>query len=229
MSTFGYWPPAPAAATMRRMLLTPPDTRLCRDATELVREASPEYLFNHTLRSWHFAAVLAERNRVAHDAEVLYLGAIMHDIGLVHCLHDPIRFEVGGANHARAELEARGLDAARADVVWDAIALHTAVGIAEHKGPEVALTHMGVSVDVTGRWAEDIPEDELAAILEIAPRASFDEDFLELIAEHIRANPHVALFNFMDGVGRRRCEGYAAPEFEDVFAANPVAAVRAGT
>lgn len=207
------------------MTATPPDTRLCREATELVREASPEYLFNHALRSWHFAAALAERQRVAHDAEVLYLGAIMHDIGLVRCLHDPIRFEVGGANHARAELTQRGLDAARADVVWDVIALHTAVGIAEHKGPEVALAHMGVSVDVTGRWMQDIPERELATILELAPRAGFDEDFLELIAEHIRANPHVALFNFMDGVGRRRCQGYTAPEFEDVFAANPLRAL----
>jgi hypothetical protein len=206
------------------MTPVPPDTRLCREATELVREAGPGYLYNHALRSWLFGAVLAERHRVAHDAEVLYLGAIMHDIGLVRCLHDPIRFEVGGANHARAELTERGLDAGRADVVWDVIALHTSVGIAEHKGPEVALAHMGVSVDVTGRWVQDIPERELAAILELAPRAGFDERFLELIAEHIRANPHVAVFNFMESIGRRRCEGFAAPEFEDVFAANPVAA-----
>ena len=141
------------------MTVAAPDTRLCREAADLVREASPEYLFNHCLRSWHFAALLAERHGIAHDAEVLYLGTIMHDIGLVHGLREPIRFEVTGANHAREELTARGLDQPRAEIVWDLIALHTSVGIAEHKGPEVALAHMGISVDVVGRWAEEVPAE----------------------------------------------------------------------
>ncbi len=199
-----------------------PDTRLCRDATELVREAGPEHLFNHCLRSWHFAALLAERHGVAHDAEVLYLGTIMHDIGLVHGLRDPVRFEVTGANVARDELTARGLDAERAEVVWDLIALHTSVGIAEHKGPEVALAHMGISVDVVGRWAEEIEPAELDAVLALAPRAGFDDDFLDLVAEHVRAHPHVSLFNWMDGVGRDRCQGYRSPDFVEIFHANPV-------
>jgi hypothetical protein len=206
------------------MTPVPPDTRLCREATELVREASPEHVFNHCLRSWHFAALLAERNGVAHDAEVLYLGTIMHDIGLVHGLREPVRFEVTGANQARAHLTDRGLEPERAAIVWDVIALHTSLGIAEHAGPEVALGHMGISVDVVGRWVEDIPPQELDAVLQLAPRAGFDEDFLPLIAEHVAANPHVAMFNFMEGVGRRRCEGFAVPEFEDVFAANPLGA-----
>ena len=201
-----------------------PDTRLCRDATDMVREAGPEHLFNHCLRSWHFAALLAERQRVAHDAEVLYLGTIMHDIGLVHGLREPVRFEVTGANVARDELTARGLDDRRAAIVWDLIALHTSVGIAEHKGPEVALAHMGISVDVVGRWVEEIEPRELDAVLEIAPRVGFDDDFLDLVAEHVRAHPHVALFNWMDGIGRDRCEGYVSPEFVDTFHANPVGA-----
>jgi hypothetical protein len=206
------------------MTVAAPDTRLCREAAELVREASPEYLFNHCLRSWHFAALLGKRHGIAHDAEVLYLGTIMHDIGLVHGLREPIRFEVTGANHAREELTARGLDHPRAEIVWDLIALHTSVGIAEHKGPEVALAHMGISVDVVGRWVEDVPAAELDAILELAPRAGFDEDFLDLIAEHVRAHPHVSLFNWMDDVGRDRCQGHTSPDFVDVFHGNPVGA-----
>ncbi len=206
------------------MTAAPPDTQLCREATELVRAASPEHLFNHCLRSWHFAAVLAERDGVAHDAEVLYLGTIMHDIGLVHGLREPVRFEVTGANHARAELTARGLDAARAAVVWDLVALHTSVGIAEHAGPEVALAHMGISVDVVGRWVDEIAPEELDAVLEIAPRAGFDEDFLPLVAEHVAAHPHVSLFNWMDSVAQVHCAGHVSPAFTDIFAANPVGA-----
>jgi hypothetical protein len=206
------------------MTPVPPDTRLCREATELVREASPELLFNHCLRSWYFAALLAERHAVAHDAEVLYLGTIMHDIGLVRGLREPVRFEVTGANHAREELAARGLEPERAAVVWDLVALHTSVGIAEHAGPEVALGHMGISVDVVGRWVEDITPEQLAAVLEIAPRAGFDEDFLPLVAEHVAAHPHVSLFNWMEDIGRRHCPGHASPDFTQIFAANPVGA-----
>jgi hypothetical protein len=206
------------------MTVAPPDTRLCRDATELVRETSSELLFNHCLRSWHFAALLAERDVVAHDAEVLYLGTIMHDIGLVHGLHEPVRFEVTGANHARAHLTGQGLEPGRAAIVWDLIALHTSVGIAEHAGPEVALAHMGISVDVVGRWAEQVTPQELDAILALAPRAGFDEDFLPLVAEHVAANPHVSLFNWMDSVAQVHCAGHVSPAFTDVFAANPVGA-----
>jgi hypothetical protein len=206
------------------MTPTPPDTRLCREATELVQEASSELLFNHCLRSWCFAALLAERHAVSHDPEVLYLGTIMHDIGLVHGLREPVRFEVTGANHARAQLAERGLEPERAAVVWDLIALHTSVGIAEHAGPEVALGHMGISVDVVGRWVEDITPEELDAVLQLAPRAGFDDDFLPLIAEHVAANPHVSLFNWMDDIGRVYCAGHVSPDFTEVFAANPLGA-----
>jgi hypothetical protein len=206
------------------MTSAPPDTRLCREATELVREAGPEHLFNHCLRSWHFAALLAERDAVAHDAEVLYLGTIMHDIGLVHGLREPVRFEVTGANHARAHLTEHGLEPERAAIVWDLIALHTSVGIAEHAGPEVALAHMGISVDVVGRWVEEITPQQLDAVLQLAPRAGFDEDFLPLVAEHVAAHPHVSLFNWMDDIGAKHCPGHRSPDFNDVFAANPVGA-----
>lgn len=200
----------------------PPDSQLCREATELVREASPEHLFNHCLRSWQFAAILADQGNIAHDAEVLYLGTIMHDMGLVTGLEDPIRFEVTGANHARSELTARGLEPARAEIIWDLIALHTTVGIAEHKGPEVTLGHMGISVDVVGRWADELAPEQIAEIMELTPRAGFVEEFPRLVAQHVSANPHVALFNFMHSVAGRHCAGYGAPEFEDLLGGNPI-------
>ena len=90
--------------------------------------------------------------------EVLYLGTIMHDIGLVEgMIHEPRRFEVVGADFARSHLLEQGLDERRADVVWDVIALHSSVGIADYKGVEVALAHLGISVDVVGRGLEERP------------------------------------------------------------------------
>ena len=122
-----------------------PDSRLVRDATELIRSVEPDLLYNHSLRVYSFGALQGERRGLAYDPELLYIGAMFHDIGLVEghrSAHD--RFEVDGANAAREFLLAHGvaLDAVR--IVWDAVALHTTPGIPEHKEPEVALVTAGV-------------------------------------------------------------------------------------
>ena len=202
--------------------VTIPDSRLCVEATEVVREASPEYLFNHSLRSFYFASLLAARSGQDHDPEILYLGTILHDMGLVHGLHEPKRFEVVGADFAREYVLERGLDQQRAEVIWDIIALHSSAGIAEYKGNEVALAHLGISVDVVGIGLEQLTDDEIDTVLQIAPRLNFADDFLDLIAEHIRANPQVATFNFMDDIARHKLEHHSSPDFVEVFLGHPL-------
>jgi hypothetical protein len=200
-----------------------PDSHLCAEVTELVRESSPEYLFNHSLRSFYFASLLPERRKTRLDVEVLYLGTIMHDIGLVEgMIHEPRRFEVVGADFARSHLLEQGLDERRADVVWDVIALHSSVGIADYKGVEVALAHLGISVDVVGRGLEELTDEQIESVLELAPRLRFTDDFLDLLAQHVKANPHVSMFNFLDDVARHRLEHHASPNFVDLFLENPL-------
>jgi hypothetical protein len=200
-----------------------PDSRLCGEVTELVRESSPEYLFNHSLRSFYFASLLAERRKARLDVEVLYLGTIMHDMGLVEgMIHEPRRFEVVGADFARGHLLEHGLNEPRADTVWDIIALHSSVGIADYKGVEVALAHLGISVDVVGRGLDELTHEQVDSVLELAPRLSFTDDFLDLLTEHIKANPHVSMFNFMDDIARHRLDNHASPNFVEVFLGNPL-------
>src|SRR5262245_51739279 len=79
-----------------------PDTSLVSRAIELARERSEPYLFNHAMRSWLFAALLAQRKNAVHDAEVLAVTTILHDIGLIESFDGPLRFEVEGANAARS-------------------------------------------------------------------------------------------------------------------------------
>src|SRR5262245_1440477 len=75
-----------------------PDTPLISRAMEFVRDRSEPYLFNHAMRSWLFAALVAHRKQAVHDAEVLAVTTILHDIGLAESLDGPLRFEVEGAN-----------------------------------------------------------------------------------------------------------------------------------
>ncbi len=103
-----------------------PDSALTREATEFVREVSTRLLFDHSRRVFLWASLQAERLSLDHDAELLYVGAMFHDVGLLEghrSEHE--RFEIDGANAARAFLERHGLPEEQLTTVWESIALHT--------------------------------------------------------------------------------------------------------
>jgi HD superfamily phosphodiesterase len=116
------------------------DTPLVRDAIDVSRSSLEPYLFNHVMRSWLFGVLLSERAKPAPDPELLAVSAVLHDLGLADRYTAEDRFEVDGANAARAFLKGRGISTQQMQVVWDAIALHTTPSIAPHKEPEVAMT-----------------------------------------------------------------------------------------
>ena len=121
-----------------------PDSELCQRATALVAELSPLFLFNHCARSFLFGDAIGKRDGLQYDRELLYLSAILHDLGLTDAyVGGDQRFEVEGADRARAFLVEHGLPEGKADVVWDAIALNTSFGIALRKGLQQGLFNLG--------------------------------------------------------------------------------------
>src|SRR3954465_13586200 len=103
-----------------------PDSRLAREATELLREHGTPLLFAHSLRVYLFGAIRGRHRGLKVDHELLYFGAVFHDLGLAQRYRSPDRrFEVDSANAARDFLRANGIGKSAAEVVWDAIALHT--------------------------------------------------------------------------------------------------------
>ena len=79
-----------------------PDSKIAREITELVRDTESPLLFHHSSRVYHWGALAGKRKALRFDPELLYAGAMFHDMGLTHqhkSEHD--RFEVDGANAAR--------------------------------------------------------------------------------------------------------------------------------
>lgn len=128
-----------------------PDSAMAKAATELVRDTETDLLFHHSSRVFLFGALTGERKQLKYDAELLYIGAMFHDMGIMdQYASDHDRFEVDGANAARDFLSAYDVSERGVDDVWDSIALHTTPGIPQHKRPTVALVTAGVEMDVLG-------------------------------------------------------------------------------
>ena len=174
-----------------------PDSRLAREVTEIVRDTESELLFNHSSRVYLFGALAGQRRGLRFDPELLYTGAMFHDMGLTPA-HSSAgeRFEVDGANAARDFLTRHGIAQADIDIVWAAIALHTTPGIPQHMHPVIALVTAGVEMDVLGLTYDDYPAAEREAVVGAFPRTpAFKEDIIQAFYDGIRHKPDTTFGN----------------------------------
>src|SRR5260370_19351594 len=162
------------------------NTALVRDAIDLARSSSEPYLFNHVMRSWLFGILLSEDVKPSPDPELLAVSTVLHDLGLTERYMAEERFEVDGANAARAFLKERGIATLQLQLVWDASALHTTRSIPIPKEPEVAMTHSGIAVDAIGVGLDRIPTDTLQAILASFPRLALKNQFQSSLCNNVR-------------------------------------------
>jgi hypothetical protein len=151
-----------------------PNSTIATQATELLLEHGTEFIYNHSLRVFLFASLNGNRDKLAYDPELLYVSSVFHDLGLTkHYSSADLRFEVDGANAARDFLKSHGLPKESLQLVWDTIALHTTIGIAEHKEAEVALLYSGVGLDVMGEGYENLSTENREEIISAFPRNDF--------------------------------------------------------
>lgn len=168
-----------------------PDTSLVREVTEIIRDTEDELLFNHSRRVFLFGALQGRRRGLQPNLELLYAGAMFHDLGLTERYRTSnLRFEVDSANAARAFLLEHGVDQVDADKVWLSIALHTTPGIPEFLGPEIALVTAGVETDVLGIGRDDLSPESLAAVTAAHPRPDFKRRILAAFNDGMKHRPH---------------------------------------
>jgi len=179
-----------------------PDSKLAQAATELVRDTESDLLFHHSTRVYYFGALAGLRKKLKFDPELLYIGAMFHDMGLTKEYRSATeRFEVDSANAARDFLRRYGIDEAAIDVVWDAIALHTTPGIPQHKKPEVALVTTGVEMDVLGLGYLDVPDPHREAVVNAHPRGDhFKEQIIHAFHDGFCHKPETTFGTVNDDV-----------------------------
>jgi hypothetical protein len=188
--------------------ITVVDTPLVARAMELAKAYSEPYLFNHAVRSWLFAVRLGQLQGIPHDAEVVAVGSLLHDLGLTNGVTGPKRFEIEGADAARAFAREQGLDDRRVQLIWDTVALNSTPSIALHKEAEVALSTAGIGLDYGGPQYDRIPRDEMKSILDAFPRLDMKRRFTDSVCHIVTARPETTYDNFARDFGERFVPGY---------------------
>jgi HD superfamily phosphodiesterase len=167
-----------------------PDSRLASEATELVRDAARPLLFHHSRRVFLFGSLQGKRLGLAADPELLYVGAMFHDLGLTEKYRRADqRFELDGADEARRFLAAHGLPEDRIRLAWLGIALHTTPETPYHLEPEVALVTAGVETDVLGIGYADLDSTLVDAVVSAHPRPDFKRQILQAFTEGMKDRP----------------------------------------
>lgn len=191
-----------------------PDTALVREATELVREAAPPLLYHHSRRVFLWGSLRGREQRLAFDPELLYVGAMFHDLGLTKGLRRiDQRFEIDGADEARRFLNAHGITGEAADRVWTSIALHTTPEIPLHMAPEIALVTRGVELDVLGIGHDAVSDAQRAAVVAAHPRPDFKNRILAAFTEGIRDRPDTTFGNVKADVLAHYVPGFRRTDF----------------
>jgi hypothetical protein len=198
--------------------VTVPDTKLARDATDLVRDSTTDLVYHHSRRVFWFGSLQGRNRGLSFDPELLYIGAMFHDLGLnVQFRSSGRRFEVDGADEARRFLQGHGVPEDSIRRVWTAIALHTTPGIPEFMEPEVALVTAGVEYDVLGIGYHDISDANRAEITSLHPRPDFKRSILQSFTEGIAPKPETTFGNVKADVLERFVPGYQRGNFVDII------------
>ncbi len=168
-------------------ILVLPTGRLADASLAIARSSVRRSIVDHSIRSFLFARLLADREGslvdVEYDEDMLFAATVMHDLGLGEHATGEARFEVEGADLAADVLRKHGVAEPDINRVWEAIALHSSVGIADRRGLLTSLTHRGVFIDA-GRIADAVADRLRQEVLNAYPRPAGDRSIVDAIVAH---------------------------------------------
>lgn len=163
-----------------------PDSSVAKRARELIGDREPPFLVNHSIRSYAWAVALASVDHLEFDPEILYVAALLHDIGLVPEFDKGGCFEFDGAEFGEGLGLELGLGEGPARAVRAAIELHMAAVLPPEARAEDLLLSDSTGVDVRGRRLDEIPPSLVPKVVEAFPRLHFKREFSRLFVDQAR-------------------------------------------
>ena len=196
---------------MRLADLPVPDTAAASTALEVARAFHTPALVHHCVRSYLWSAALGTGEGIPFDAELLYVSAMLHDLGLVEPFDShTAAFEYAGGSVGWVFAAGAGWPPARRERVREIVVAHMADDVDPAVDPEGALLSRGTGVDISGRGVDLVPAALRAEVLEHWPRLTLAAEFSACFRDQAARKPESA-------AGRAMRSGLA-----DRLAANPL-------
>lgn len=165
-----------------------PDSSFAREAEQACAELPPA-LEGHSYRTWLFGRALAAVDGQKLDDELFYCGSLLHDFGIVSPTANR-DFTLGSVERTRACATAAGLADERADLLADAICVHTTPGVnIEKDGAIGCYLQWGAMVDGAGLRIWDIADNNVEEVLRRYPRGDFKRQLVEMVRAEAAAVP----------------------------------------
>jgi hypothetical protein len=168
-------------------LVRAPDSRLARTAEEAALVQGPA-LAGHGCRTWLLGSALAEHDRVAVDAELLYVTALLHDSGMTAQVVGQDFTVRSGA--LLIDVCARaGVEDGTARRAADAAVAHASPGLTAQDDPVGFYVQSGAMADLAGLRMWDLPRGFLRAAYRSHPAHGVHPIVAGLIRREARQVP----------------------------------------
>ena len=170
--------------------LSLPGGAVCASAVEVATAYCSPALANHSVRSYVWAAALGASEGIGFDEELLFVAALLHDVGLVDVFDShTVPFEEAGGHVAWVFAAGAGWSEARRRRVSDVVVRHMWDAVDPAEDPEGHLLARATSIDISGRGVDDLPAGFRAEVLARWPRLSLAEEFLRCFADQADRKP----------------------------------------
>lgn len=178
-----------------------PPTPAARAALEIAQSYHSAALLNHVLRSWLWAEGFAvAEGRTDVDHELLYVAAVLHDIGLVPEFDNvALSYEHAGGHVAGVLAAGAGWPADRRTRVLEVIVRHNWPSVDPELDTEGYLLEIATGLDISGSRADVLPPDFVHEVLAVHPRLGLAAEFTACVGDQARRKPATAARRLVDG------------------------------
>lgn len=170
-----------------------PDSNHVKQAIEKMRSCSSVSLQNHCLRTWYYAVAFSTMQNLKHDAELLAVSCLLHDLGMTeqhyqhhencHC------FAGQSAYAAQGWSLVQGWQPPRGDQLFDVISMHMNPYVAVDEGVEAHLLQQAASCDVIGSRGFEFSFEFRQQLFEQYPRLDFNQNMIEFTQKEAIIRP----------------------------------------
>lgn len=178
-----------------------PDTPAARGAFALATQYQSAAITAHAIRSWYWAEAFAVVEEIRDvDHELLYVAAILHDIGTVAEYDNvTISYEHAGGHVGVAVTAGAGWAPQRRRRVLDVIVRHNWPTVDPGVDVEGHLLEVATGLDISGARPDALPEEFLREVLAAHPRGELAQEFGSCVIDQADRKPTSSARRLVDG------------------------------